>query len=147
MTLSLPRTRQELVLVWAVQIVGTLVLLGVVLAFARSGDFRLGSIPDDWKRYVVFALLAGGIPAILYLRHYKKLLDYDAVLERQRGKPDVPARTLLMKSLVLGGAMCELPMAIGVVQLLLGGETRWFLGGTMISIALRLSYRPFKRSA
>ena len=34
-------------------------------------------------------------------------------------------------------------MAIGVLQLCFGGETRWFLGATLITIALRLSYRPF----
>ena len=26
-----------------------------------------------------------------------------------------------------------------------GGETRWFLGATLITIALRLSYRPFNK--
>ena len=37
-------------------------------------------------------------------------------------------------------------MALGVVQLFFGGEQRWFLGATLVTIALRLSYRPFKRS-
>jgi hypothetical protein len=50
-----------------------------------------------------------------------------------------------MRTLAIGGAMCEIPMAMGVVQLLLGGETRWFLGATLVTIALRLSYRPFTR--
>ena len=26
-----------------------------------------------------------------------------------------------------------------------GGETRWFLGATLVTIALRLSYRPFNK--
>jgi hypothetical protein len=38
-------------------------------------------------------------------------------------------------------------MALGVLQLMFGGETRWFLGGTMIAIALRLSYRPFLKAS
>jgi hypothetical protein len=147
MTAAALKTRQGLVQLWIVQIVGTLVLLGVVMAFARSGEFRLGTIPEEWKRYAIFAVLVAGAPAILYLRHYKQLLDYDAALERQRGSPDPAARAVLTKALVVGGAMCELPMAVGVIQLLLGGETRWFLGGTMIAIALRLSYRPFTRNA
>ena len=50
---------------------------------------------------------------------------------------------MLVKALVLGGALCELPMAAGVVQLFFGGETRWFVGATMVAIALRLSYRPY----
>jgi hypothetical protein len=52
---------------------------------------------------------------------------------------------LLKKGLSIGGALCELPMAMGVVQLFFGGETRWFLGATLITIALRLSYRPFNK--
>ena len=55
-------------------------------------------------------------------------------------------RTVLGKALALGGALCELPMAVGVVQLLFGGEMRTFLGATMVSIALRLSYRPFLKA-
>jgi hypothetical protein len=31
------------------------------------------------------------------------------------------------------------------VHVLLGGETRWFLGATLITLALRLAYRPFER--
>jgi hypothetical protein len=37
-------------------------------------------------------------------------------------------------------------MAMGVLHLLFGGETRWFLGATLLTIVLRLSYRPFKKS-
>jgi hypothetical protein len=37
-------------------------------------------------------------------------------------------------------------MALGLVYLLLGGEMRWFLGATFLTIALRLSYRPFTKA-
>ena len=60
---------------------------------------------------------------------------------------DPATRVLLTKSQMIGGALCELPMAMGVVQLFFGGETRWFLGATLITIALRLSFRPFTREA
>jgi hypothetical protein len=51
-----------------------------------------------------------------------------------------------MRALAIGGALCEIPMAMGVVQLFFGGETRWFLGATLVTIALRLSFRPFVRA-
>ena len=31
----------------------------------------------------------------------------------------------------------------GVIYLLLGGQTRWFLMATLVTIALRITYRPF----
>jgi hypothetical protein len=36
-------------------------------------------------------------------------------------------------------------MALGVLQLLTGGEMRLFVGGAIITLAMRLSYRPFTR--
>jgi hypothetical protein len=38
-------------------------------------------------------------------------------------------------------------MAMGVVHLLVGGQMRWFVGATLITIVLRLSYRPFTRGS
>ena len=146
MSIPAPKTRQQLVQLWIVQMIGTLVLMAVVLAFARNTDLKLGSMSDEWKKYLMFAVLAAGAPALLYLRHYKRVLLQDAALERQNGgRPHAEARAILMKALALGGALCELPMALGVVQLLFGGEQRWFLGATLVTIALRLSYRPFEK--
>ena len=137
------KTRQALVQLWIVQLLGTVVICGVVTVFARSGSIHMGTLGAEWTRYAMIALLASAGPALFYLRHYKRLLNYDARLERERGAPEPAARTVLAKSLAVGSALCEIPMALGVLQLLLGGETRWFLGATMITLALRLSYRPF----
>lgn len=139
------RTRQGLVQLWVVQMVGTLVLCGVVLYFIRSGAVPPNTDEHDWRRYAMFAVLAGGIPALLYLRTFKARLNLDVRLESERGTPDPAARIALAKALSIGSALCEIPMAMGVVYLLFGGETRWFLGATMVTIALRLSYRPFIR--
>ena len=143
-----PLSRQALVQKWIVQIVTALVLCGVIIAFVRDGNFQLGNFQDPWKRYGLYALLLACVPALLYLRRYKAILDQDLRLERERGgTPDPEARTLLARALGLGGALCDLPMAFGVLQLLTGGENRLFLGGTMLAIALRLSYRPFTKAA
>ena len=143
-----PSTRQGLVQKWVAQIVTALVLCGVVLMFVRGSNFQLGTYPEEWKRYMVYALLLACVPALLYLRRYKAILEQDLHLERERGgTPEPEARKLLARALVLGGALCDLPMALGVLQLLMGGETKWFLGGTMLAIAMRLSYRPFTKGA
>jgi len=142
MTATARQTRQGLVASWVAQLIGTVVLAAVVMVFVRSMGAPF-STDNDWKRYAAWGILVAIAPALAYLRWYKKILDQDIGLERTRGAPDPEARRLLQRSLVLGGALCELPMAMGVVQLLLGGETRWFLGATLVTIALRLSYRPF----
>ena len=67
-------------------------------------------------------------------------------MRTRNATPDPALRAQLMKSLSVGGALCEIPMAMGIVQLFFGGEMRWFLGATLITIALRLSYRPFTRA-
>jgi hypothetical protein len=142
-----PITRQGLVQKWIAQIVTALVICGVVLVFARNGNLQLGTYPDEWKNYMMYALLGACVPALLYLRRYKAILLQDLRLERERGgNPEPAARQLLSRALGLGGALCDLPMALGVLQLMMGGETRWFLGGSMIAIAMRLSYRPFTKS-
>jgi len=146
MTVAALKTRQGLVQVWIAQIVGTLVLAAAVYLFTSHGAFKLGTMDADWRRYALYAMLAAALPAVLYLRHYKRLLLQDVQLERTRGAPHAEARTVLAKAVALGGALCELPMAIGVVQLLFGGDMRTFLGATMVTIALRLSYRPFLKA-
>ena len=145
MTAAPPRTRQALVQLWLVQIVGTIVLCGVGMMFARSGAVTPTPAEMEWKRYVFIAVLVAGVPALVYVRHYKQLLDHDALLERRSGTPDPGARALLAKALTLGGVLCDLPMAVGAIQMLFGGEVRWFLGATMVTLALRLSFRPFTR--
>ena len=139
--------RQRLVTAWLVQMIGTLVLAGVVLAYVRSAGAPFGGGGDsDWKRYAMMGILVGIAPALLYLRTFKARLNaYEATM-RDGALGDPALHAVLLRSLSIGGALCELPMAMGVVQLFFGGETRWFLGATMMTIALRLSYRPFIRA-
>ena len=139
--------RQRLVTTWLVQMIGTVVLAGIVLAYVRSAGAPFGAGGDsDWKRYAMMGILVGIAPALLYLRTFKARLDAYEASARGGGEGDPALHALLLRSLSIGGAMCELPMAMGVVQLFFGGETRWFLGATMVTIALRLSYRPFTRA-
>jgi hypothetical protein len=65
---------------------------------------------------------------------------------RGNGIPDPVLRLDLMKKLNVGSALSEMPLAVGVVYLLAGGELRWFVGSAFVSLALRLSYRPFVAS-
>ena len=138
--------RQPLVASWIAQMIGTLVLAGAVLYFLRNYGAPFATEDSDWRRFAMLGILVGIAPALLYLRTFKPLLDADEAAVRARGAPDNAIRPRLVRALAIGGALCEIPMAMGVVQLFLGGETRWFLGATMITIALRLSYRPFTRS-
>jgi hypothetical protein len=140
------QSRQSLVHAWLAQMIGTLVMCGAVLVLVKSIGAPMAVQDTEWKRYAIWMILATGGPAVYYLRTFKARLNLDDRLERERGAPDPAARVALRKALAVGGALCELPMAMGVVQLFFGGDTRWFLGGTMITIALRLSYRPFIRA-
>lgn len=146
MTSASPQSpRQALVASWVAQMIGTLVLAAVVLAFVRGGGSPAPGGESDWKRLAMLGILIGIAPALLYLRTFKPLLDADEAAVRARGTPDPAIRPRLVRALVIGGALCEIPMAMGVVQLFFGGETRWFLGATMVTVALRLSYRPFTK--
>ena len=146
MTAAARQSRQGLVASWVAQMIGTMVLAAVVLVFVRTLGAPVASGDADWKRYAMIGILVGIAPALLYLRTFKPLLDADIAAEGARGAPDPAIRQRLARALAIGGALCEIPMAMGVVQLFFGGETRWFLGATLVTIALRLSYRPFSRA-
>jgi hypothetical protein len=148
MTPAARPTRQGLVNVWLAQLIQSLVLCGAVLMFLQmSGPLASADAGPDWKRYAIYAVLLAGVPAILYLRTYKSLLDADLCAERKRGVPDPQLRERLSRALKVGGLLCDLPMAFGALQLFFGGQTRWFVGATMVTIAIRLSYRPFDKGA
>jgi hypothetical protein len=141
-----PHPRQGLVASWVAQMVGTLVISALVLAFVKSIGAPLSTGKYDFERYMMGGILVAAIPAIAYLRTFKRRLNADeAAVKARLGTPDPPIRQALMRSLAIGGALCELPMALGVLHLFLGGETRWFVYATLITIAVRLSYRPFTR--
>src|SRR5688572_22471286 len=147
MTSAAPQNpRQAPVATWLGQMIGTMVLALAVFYVIRERGIALPEVPADWKRYAAGGALLGIIPAMLYLRIFKEGLDADDAAIRARGVPDPVIRPIFMRALVIGGALCEIPMAMGVLHLLFGGETRWFVGATCITIALRLSYRPFKKA-
>ena len=140
---------QPLINAWLVQMIGTVVLAGAVMIFFKSG--AMPSAPGsgeglNWPLYALYGATAAIIPAMLYLRNFSHVLAVDrAAMKGNGGSPDPTIRPVLMRALRVGGALSELPQAFGVLHLILGGETRWFLGATVVTIALRLSYRPFER--
>jgi hypothetical protein len=138
--------RQELIAAWVAQLIGTIVLAAAVMAFVRGMMGPLSAGDTQWKRYAFSGIFVAAVPAIVYLRTFKERLDRDeAMLRQNQGRPDPAARLALKKALSIGGAFCELPQAMGVVYLFMGGEYRWFLGATLVTIAIRLSYRPFHK--
>ena len=97
-------------------------------------------MPDSfWARYGTYALVAAAVPALYYLRPFKQALNRYHAAETQA------TRIELLKRMSVGGALCELPMALGVLQLLTGGDMRLFVGGALFAIALPLTYRPTRR--
>jgi hypothetical protein len=78
------------------------------------------------------------------VRRFKTALDADlAALKARSGEPDPKLRAELLRKLQIGGALCEIPLALGAIYLMAGGERRWFVAAACVSLALRLSYRPF----
>ena len=140
-----PQPRQALVASWVAQMVGTVVIAAVVLAFVKSIGSPLSSGSYDFQRYMMGGILVAALPALAYLRVFKPLLLADEAALKARGVPDPAARKALLRSLSIGGALCELPMALGVIHLFMGGDTRWFVYATLITIVVRLSYRPFTK--
>ena len=144
--MSPPQTnpRQPLIAAWGAQMIGTIVIAIVVLAFVRSLGGLLSNQAQDFQRYAMVGILVAATPALYYLRTFKTSLKADeAALVERNGLPDPKARAAMTRSLAIGGVLCELPMAAGVINLMLGGDTRWFVGATFITVAIRLSYRPF----
>jgi hypothetical protein len=140
-------SRNSPLVAWIAQIVQTLVLAGVVLAFMNQIGGAAGNHARDWDRYALYGVIVAAIPALLYVRWFKRVLNQDDALMRANGnQPQEAARRTLMRALALGGALCDLPMAAGVGILMFGGDKRYFIGGTVITLAMRLSYRPFVRS-
>jgi hypothetical protein len=139
--------RRMLVTAWVVQMVQTVVLAGVVLVFVNHVGGAAGTLAREWERYALYGLLAAAIPAMLYVRWFKRILNQDeAAMRARNGEPEPGIRATLRRALTLGGALCDLPMALGVLILMFGGDKRYFIGGTLITLAVRLSYRPFVRA-
>jgi hypothetical protein len=137
---------QPLITLWVVQLIGTIVIAGVVMVFLRTAGTAIKGADPEWAVYALYAMMALVIPPVAYLRNFKEVLDVDtAAMKANGGVPDPRIRPVLARALRVGGVLSELPQAMGVVHVLLGGEARWFLGATLITIALRLAYRPFEK--
>ena len=143
-----PHPRQAPIASWVGQMVGTLVLAGVVYAFIKATGAGLTDprAHAELQRHALWIILLAALPALYYLRTFKRSLIVDEDAVAARGAPEPAARKALMRSLAIGGALCELPMAFGVLNLFLGGKLSAFVGATVITIVIRLSYRPFTRS-
>jgi hypothetical protein len=117
--------------------------VAIYLFFGGSGPV-LANVDPAWTRFGLYGILGASVPALWYVRHFKRSLDADIASSSARGGvPDPGLRAELVRKLQIGGALCELPLALGALYLLAGGERRWFIAAACVSLALRLSYRPF----
>jgi hypothetical protein len=132
------------VLVWGAQLAGTVAIAIAIYLFFGKAKPVFAGVDPGWMRFGLYGILAAGIPAIWYVRGFKRALNADmAAVASQGGVPDWRLRQELLKKLSVGGALCELPLALGALYLMAGGEIRWFVMAAMVSLVLRLSYRPF----
>ena len=124
---------------------GTIAIaFAIYIFFGESAPF-FGAIDPDWTRFGLVGILAAGAPALGYMRRFSAALNEDArAMQASGGVPDPRARQELLRKLQVGGVLCELPLALGAIYLMAGGEKRWFITAACVSLALRLSYRPFR---
>ena len=133
------------VMLWGAQVAGT-IAIAVAIYYFLGNSAPLIRVDPEWTRQGFVGILAMSVPALWYLRKFKRALDADIAAARARGgAPDPLLRNELLRKLSIGGALCELPLALGVIYLLAGGEKRWFIGAACITLALRFSYRPFTK--
>lgn len=136
------------VMLWGAQLAGTVAIAIAIYLFFGSGAPVIQGVDPAWTRHGLMGILLMCVPALWYLRGFKSaLLDDIAAARARGGVPDPQRRRELIRRLSIGSALCELPMALGVIYLLAGGEKRWFVAAACITIALRLSYRPFTGSS
>jgi hypothetical protein len=142
--MATPLTQQsQPVLVWGAQLAGTVAIAIAIYLFLGRGAPVFAHVDPEWTRFGVYGILAAGIPAVMYVRKFKRALNADIAAVKREGAPDPRLRQDLLRKLSLGGALCELPLALGALYLMAGGESRFFVGAAAVSVALRLSYRPF----
>jgi hypothetical protein len=135
-------------MLWGAQVAGTVAIAIAVYLFLGDRAPVIVGVNPEWTRHGFLGILVMSVPALWYLRTFKRSLDADIAATRERnGLPDPVRRGDLLRTLSIGGALCELPLALGVIYMLAGGEKRWFVGAACVTLALRLSYRPFTRSS
>ena len=143
MSVPAPHPSQPLILRWLSQVVGTIAIAGIVYAFFPQLS---GAAPADpaLREYIMFAGFVAIAPSMLYVRTYKRHLIADArAVHEGGGTPDPAKRKAVMTALAIGGALSELPLAAGLGYLFFGGEMKWFMTAAVITLTLRLTYRPF----
>jgi len=138
---------QQPATIWGAQLAGTLgVALAIYFFFGSSGPVI--RVDPEILRYGFMAMLGAAAPALWYLRGFRAVLDADRAAARSHGgEPQPDARMALLRKMSVGGALCELPLVVGVVHLLAGGGTRLFVGAACVTLVLRLSFRPFTGAA
>jgi tellurite resistance protein TehA-like permease len=143
MSATAPHPAQPLVLRWLSQVVGTVAIAAIVyFLFPQVAGMQ----PADpaLRDYIMFAGFVLIAPSMLYLRTYKRHLMADARATHERGgSPDPEKRKAIMAAQAIGGALSELPLAAGLGYLFFGGEMKWFMTAAVITLTLRLTYRPF----
>lgn len=136
---------QSPVSVWAAQIAGTIAITIAIYLFFGEGSPFFSRANPEWMRFGLYGILAAAVPALSYIRKFAAALDADIASSRARGGlADPGTRGELLRRLRVGGVLCELPLAVGAIYLMAGGERRWFLTAAAVTLALRLSYRPFR---
>ena len=134
---------QQPATIWGAQLAGTIgIALAIYVFFGASSP--IFHFDAEVMRYGFMAMLGAAAPALYYLRGFRHVLDADAAAAKARGgEPQPEMRMTLLRKMSVGGALCELPLVVGVVYLLAGGGTRLFITAALVSVALRLSFRPF----
>jgi hypothetical protein len=130
--------------VWGAQLAGTVAIAIALWIFLGDRAPMIRGVDPQWVRFGLVGILAAATPALWYLRRFSAALNADLAASRARGMPDPARRVELLRKLSVGGALCELPLALGVIYLLAGAEKSLFLAAACVSIAMRLSYRPFR---
>jgi hypothetical protein len=134
-------------MLWGAQVVGTLAIAAAIYFFVGDGLPVIRGVDPEWTRHGFMGILLMSVPALWYLRTFKRVLNADVAATGARdGTPDPLLRAALIRKLSIGGALCELPLALGVIYLLAGAEKRLFLAAACVTVAMRLSYRPFRGS-
>jgi hypothetical protein len=130
-------------MLWGAQVAGTIAIAAAIYLFLGDAS-PLIRVDPEWTRQGFMGILLMSVPALWYLRTFTRVLKADIAATRARdGTPEPQFRADLIRKLSIGGALCELPLALGVIYLLAGGDKRWFIGAACITLVLRLSYRPF----
>ncbi len=129
--------------IWGAQLAGTIgIALAIYFFFGASNP--IFHLDPEWMRYGFMAMLGAAVPALWYLRGFRQVLDADASAAKAHGgEPQPDVRIALLRKMSVGGALCELPLVVGVLFLLAGSGTRLFITAAFVTLALRLSFRPF----